>query len=124
MRARFEADPENKTDETVKGRAIISQMMNMIDLRSLLDTMLRSSPKFIGYRDKSNIDETFRELNEGLRMTRRKLGEALYLKLSAMSDRMRAHFEADPEDKTGKTRKGRAIIREMMAMLKPSAHDS
>ena len=56
-------------------------------------------------------------------MQRGKLGEALYLKLSAMSDRMRALFEADPEDKTGETRKGRAI-REMIAMLKPGARES
>jgi hypothetical protein len=124
MRAHFEADPENKTDETLKGRAIISQMMNVIDIRNLLDTMTRGSPKFIGYRDKSYIDETFRALNEGLRMTRGKFGEELYLKLSEMSDRMRALFEADPEDKTGETRKGRAIIREMMAMVKPGARNS
>ena len=124
MRALFEADPEKKTGDTLKGRAIISQMMNVIDIRSLLDTMTRSSPKFIGYRDKSYIDETFRQLNEGLRMTRGRFGEELYLRLSEMSDRMRALFEADPEDNTGETRKGRAIIREMMAMLKPSARES
>ncbi|WP_210254936.1 hypothetical protein [Methylocapsa sp. S129] len=124
MRAHFEADPEDKTDDAIKGREIILEMMNVIDIRDLLGRMMRASPKFIGYRDKSYIDETFRELNEGLRMTRGKFGEELYLRLSAMSDRMRAHFEADPEDKTGETRKGRAIIREMMAMVKPSGRES
>ena len=124
MRAYFEADPEDKTGETPKGRAIITEMMNVIDIRSLLDTMTRSSPKFIGYLSKSYIDPTFHQLNEGLLMLRGKLGEELYLKLSEMSDGMRAHFEADPENKTGDTLKGRAIIREMMDMLKPSAGKS
>jgi hypothetical protein len=124
MRAHFEADPENKTDDTLKGRAIISEMMNVIDIRNLLDMMMRAAPKFIGYLSKSYVDTAFGELNEGLRMTRGRLGEELYPELREMSDQMRAHFEADPEDKTGETRKGRAIIRKMMQMLTPGARDS
>jgi len=34
-----------------------------------------------------------------------------------MSDRMRAHFDADPEDKTDDSRKARAIIFEMEDLL-------
>jgi hypothetical protein len=34
-----------------------------------------------------------------------------------LSDRMRAHFEADPEDKTGDALAGRRIIREMEGIL-------
>ena len=34
-----------------------------------------------------------------------------------MSDRMRAHFEADPEKKTGDTRKGHEILHEMEELL-------
>jgi hypothetical protein len=124
MLAHFEADPEDKTDETLKGRAIISEMMNVIDLRNLLDTMTRAAPKFIGYLSKSYIDTFFGQLNEALRMLRGKLGEERYLKLGEMSGRMRAHFEADPEDRTGETAKGRAIIREMMTMLKPGARNA
>jgi hypothetical protein len=35
-----------------------------------------------------------------------KLGEERYLKLIEMSDRMRAHFEPDPANKTDDTLKG------------------
>ena len=35
-----------------------------------------------------------------------------------MSDKVRAHFEADPEDKTGETRSGRDIIYEMEDTVK------
>jgi len=34
-----------------------------------------------------------------------------------MSDRMRAHFEADPENSTEDTLKGRDIIRELEVLL-------
>jgi hypothetical protein len=114
MRALFEADPENKTGETREGREIIHKMMNAIDPRDLLDSMTRAAPKFIGYADKSYTDTIFRYLNEGLEMKRENLGEERYLKLRKMSDVARAHFEADPDETTGETRTGRAIIREMM----------
>jgi hypothetical protein len=120
MRAHFEADPENKTDETLKGRDIIDKMMNAIDPRNLLDSMTRAAPKFIGYASKSYLDPIFRDLNEGLEMKRENLGEELCLTLRRMSDRARTLFEADPDDTTGETREGRAIIREMIRMLKPS----
>ena len=93
----------------------------------LLDVMMVASPRFIDstdYLHRQNIDTAFLELNDGLQVIRTELGETLYLKLREMSDRMRAYFEADPEDKTGETPKGRAIIREMMDMLKPSAGKS
>jgi hypothetical protein len=41
-----------------------------------------------------------------------------------MSDRMRAHFEADPEDKTDDSLKGRDIIVEMENLLKQSVRKS
>jgi len=73
-----------------------------------------------GYFPGRNIDNTFYELNEGLKLLQPKLGEELYLKLRGMSDRMRAHFEADPECKTGDARKGRDLLLEMMDQLKQS----
>jgi hypothetical protein len=124
MRALFEADPENKTGETREGREIIRKMMNAIDPRDLLDSMTRAAPKFIGYADKCYIDPIFRYLNDGLEMKRENLGEERYLKLKRMSDEARARFEADPDDTTGETREGRAIIREMIRMLKPSEPDA
>jgi len=81
------------------------------------------SPTFkdiTGYFPGRNIDNTFYELNGGLRLLQPKLGDDLYLKLRDMSDRMRAHFEADPEDQTDDALKGRAIIGEMIDLLKQS----
>jgi hypothetical protein len=124
MRAYFEADPEGKTGESSKGREIIHQMMNAIDPRDLLDSMTRAAPKFIGFASKSYLDPIFRYLNDGLEMKRENLGEALYLTLKNMSDQARARFEADPDDTTGETREGRAIIREMIRMLRPSDPES
>jgi len=83
--------------------------------------MLLSAPKFIdktGYFPYQNLDYVFRQLNEGLSVNRPKLGEERYHELMGMSDRMRALFEADPEDKTGETLKGCKIIHEMEDILK------
>ena len=59
-------------------------------------------------------------MNAGLDHNRSRLGEERYLVLMAMSDRMRALFEADPEDKTGDTLKGCTILHEMEAILRPA----
>ena len=91
------------------------------ELMDMLGMMMLSSPTFTdgtGYFPERNIDTVFRELNESLRLLRGKLGEERYLKLIEMSDRMRAHFEADPEDKTDDSLKGRQIIHEMEDLLK------
>jgi hypothetical protein len=65
-----------------------------------------------------NVETVFSTLNEGLKRVQRKLGEDRYQTLRAMSDRMRAHFEADPEDKTDDALAGRRIIHEMEDILK------
>ena len=94
---------------------------NVNEVIEALAAMMLSSPKFrdrTGYFPQMNIEAAFSELNEGLLAVRGKLGEARYLELRRMSDRMRALFHADPEDKTGDSRAGRAIILEMMEMLK------
>lgn len=83
--------------------------------------MLLSAPKFrdkTGYLPFLNIDYVFRQLHEGLNHNRPTLGEERYHELMRMSDRMRVLFEADPENKTGETRKGRDIIYEMEDILK------
>jgi hypothetical protein len=90
------------------------------EIRDFLGMMMLKSPAFVdktGYFPDRNLETTFCELNEGLRLIQGKLGEERYLKLVAMSDRMRAHFEADPEAKTADTRKGCAIIHEMQELL-------
>jgi hypothetical protein len=91
------------------------------EIIQLLALMMLYSPRFLdktGYFPEQSIDTVFHELNEGLRQNKAKLGEELYAKLVEMSTRMRAHFEADPGNKTGDTRKGRRIIREMELLLK------
>jgi hypothetical protein len=91
------------------------------EIIDLLGMMMLKSPTFVdttGYFPGRNVETIFHSLNEGLRLIREKLGEERYLRLIEMSDRMRAHFEADPEDKTDDTLKGRAIIREMEVLLK------
>ena len=87
----------------------------------LLGWMMLFSPKFIdqtGYFPGKNIETVFYSLNESLRTIRGTLGEQLYLQLTDLSHRMRAHFEADPEDKTDDGRKGREIIDQMRELLK------
>ena len=94
---------------------------NIQELLDLLISMLLSAPKFIdktGYFPYQNLDYVFRELREGLAHNRPTLGEERYHELMRMSDRIRALFEADPEDKTGETRKGRDIIYEMEDIVK------
>jgi hypothetical protein len=91
------------------------------EIIDLLALVVLSSPTFVdktGYFPYQNIDTVFYQLNEGLRLIRRKLGEERFLKLIEMSDRMRAHFEADPENKTDDTLKGRDIVYEMQGLLK------
>jgi hypothetical protein len=83
--------------------------------------MLVSAPKFLdktGWLPFLNLDYVFQQLDEGLSHNRRTLGEERYHELMRMSDRMRALFEADPEDKTGETMKGCKIIHEMEDMLR------
>ncbi|HLW89963.1 MAG TPA: hypothetical protein VKS78_01510 [Roseiarcus sp.] len=97
------------------------------EIMDQLGFMMLKSPTFIdkmGYFPSRNIDTVFHQLNEGLRLIRGKLGEERYLKLMEMSDRMRAHFEADPEDKTDDSLKGRAIIHEMEVLLKQKVRKS
>jgi hypothetical protein len=91
------------------------------ELTDLLNSMLLGAPKFLdqtGYMPFINLDYRFRQLNEGLASNRRKIGEERYQTLTRMSDEMRALFEADPDDKTGETRKGREMIHEMVDILR------
>ena len=93
------------------------------EIWDFLGGMMLSAPTFndkTGYFPDHNIDSEFFALNEGLKTIRKKVGEENYLAIIALSDRMRAHFEADPEDKTEDGIKGRNCILEMEAILKAS----
>ena len=97
------------------------------EVRDYVGSMMLGSPTFVdrtGYFPGQNLQTTFYELNEGLRLIRGTLGEERYLKLMEMSDRMRAHFEADPENKTDDTLKGRAIIEQMEELLRQGGRKS
>jgi hypothetical protein len=64
-----------------------------------------------------NVETIFFELNEALRRNKRKFGDENFARLMDLSDRMRAHFEADPEKRNGETQKGRLLIYEMEDLL-------
>lgn len=90
------------------------------EIMDLLGFMMLASPRFVddfGYFPGRDIEATFFELNEGLKVVCKKLGTERYDALLALSDRMRGHFEADPENKTEDTIKGRALIHEMEDLL-------
>src|SRR5215470_7452061 len=93
---------------------------NIQELREFVVSMLISAPKFLdktGYLPFRNLDYTFRQLHEGLAQNRQTLGDERYQELMRMSDRIRALFEADPEDKTGETSEGCKIIHQMEDIL-------
>ena len=100
---------------------------NIQDILDLLASMLLSSPKFVdktGYLPFLNLDYVFQELHAGLGHNRRTLGDERYQGLMRMSGQMRAHFEADPENNTGETRKGRDIIYVMEDILRQARQRS
>lgn len=90
------------------------------ELLDMMGYMTLAAPTFkdkTGYFPRDNIDTAFFSLNEGLLVVRRELGEERYVSLRAMSDKMRALFESDPDDKTGDTQAGRMLIFEMEEIL-------
>lgn len=94
---------------------------NISEFLDHLAFMMLASPTFkdkTGYFPQQNIDTSFFSLNEGLLAIRKRLGEERYAMLRALSDKMRALFEADPDDTTGDTHAGRMLIHEMKDILK------
>ncbi|WP_158807969.1 hypothetical protein [Beijerinckia sp. L45] len=97
---------------------------NIGDISDLLDWMMLESPALIdrtGYFPGKTLNTVFYSLNESLAQVRGNLGDQSYLQLLDMSHHMRAHFEADPHNKTDDTLKGRGLINEMLAVLKQAA---
>ncbi|UZK66387.1 hypothetical protein [Sphingomonas sp. M1-B02] len=91
------------------------------EIWDLLGSMMLGSPTFVdktGYFPQQSIDTEFFALKEGLNAIRKRLGEERYEKLVEMADRMRAHFEADPEDKTDDSLAGRQLIYDMEDVLR------
>ena len=90
---------------------IVDHLMTMLASPTMKDTT--------GYFPGRNVDIEFFALNEGLKLVRNKLGEERYDALVGLADRMREHFEADPDDNTGDANAGRALIGEMEDLLTP-----
>jgi hypothetical protein len=99
----------------------VSEIMDQLGMMMLMSPTFVDNTGYFPYRD---VDTVFYQLNEGFRFIRGKLGEERYRKLVEMSDRMRAHFEADPENKTDDTLSGRDIILEMEELLKQKTKKS
>jgi hypothetical protein len=96
------------------------------ELKDQIASMMLASPAFrdtSGYFPGMSIETEFTALNEGLRNLRKKLGDERYHALLALSDRMRAYFEADPENLTDDTLKGRALIHDMEDLIAGPAND-
>jgi len=94
------------------------------EIMDMLADMMLSSPTFkdkTGYFPHRSLESEFYTLNESLKLIRKRVGEENYKILVDLSDRMRAHFEADPENKTEDTIRGRELIEEMEDVLKAAA---
>jgi hypothetical protein len=97
------------------------------ELMDQFTSMLLESPTFLdksGYFPEQNLENSVGALTEGLGRLRPELGDDLYRKLVAMSDQMRDCFEADPEDKTGETRKGKRLVLEMEKLVEARIAES
>src|SRR5215813_9420104 len=94
---------------------------NVGEVLDQLSHMLLRAPKFedkMGYFPHRNLGYVFKQLIGELNNIRQELGEARYGKLLLMSDRIRASFEADPDDKSGETLEGCKIINQMEDILR------
>jgi hypothetical protein len=93
---------------------------DLSEVYDFLGMMMLCSPTFIDKSERfadRNIETVFHALNAGLSAKKDDLGEEKYWRLMDMSARMRAHFEADPEDKTDESLKGRDLIDAMSEIL-------
>jgi hypothetical protein len=89
------------------------------ELNDFLGFMIVRSPLFedVAFPGQS-IATVFAELSESLQLLRPKIGEERFQRLSELAQRVRTHFEADPDDNNGETSAGRKLIYEMKAVLR------
>ena len=91
------------------------------ELLDELGAMILSSPTFLdrtGYFPEKNIDTEFKALHDGMNANRHRLGEERFRRLTEMSGVVRKLFEADPNDETGDSLKGREVILDMIDLIK------
>lgn len=91
------------------------------EIMDFIGSMILSAPKFrdkTGFFPDRNAESEFFALNEGLKAIQVKLGEESYQKVIDLSRKAKAHFEADPEDKTEDGIKGRDCLMDIEDILK------
>ena len=90
------------------------------ELIDQLGSMMLSSPTFVDRLGDfpRTLDSEFFVLKEGLKAVRKKIGEERYVQCMEMAGRMRALFEADPEDTNGQSQAGRELIFDMEDVLR------
>jgi hypothetical protein len=89
------------------------------ELNDFLGFMIVRSPLFedIAFPEQS-IATVFAELSESLQLLRPKIGEDRFQRLSELAQRVKFHFEADPNNDNGETRASRKLLYEMKAVLR------
>jgi hypothetical protein len=93
------------------------------EIYDLLGWMMLNAPRF---EDKDglfagrSIETEFFALNEGWKKVRKKLGEERYARAIELTARMKALFEADPNDENGKAAEGCKVIWELEDIIKAS----
>lgn len=93
------------------------------EINDMLSAMILGAPTFedkSGYFPDRNAETEFFALNEGLRRIQRKIGDERYLKVIELSNKAKAHFQADPEDKTEDGIKGRDCLMDIQETLRDS----
>ena len=93
------------------------------EIWDLLGWMAIYNPKFVEppgpYKSYETIETTFFALKAAFEVVRKKLGEERFHILMDMADRMRALFEADHDNVTGDSDKGRELLWQMEDVLRP-----
>jgi hypothetical protein len=96
----------------------------MGEVRDYVGSMVLGAPRFIdktGFYPDQDVNSEFFALIEGFKTIQKRLGEDNYQKVVALAQRAKALFEADPDNKTGDTKKGRECLFEIEDILKAAS---
>ena len=77
------------------------------EVREQICAMVIAIPDLVDNIADGGVPGAFRDLQDGLNLIRKRLGEKLYLQLSEMAEASHAHFKA------GEDRQGRFILQDM-----------
>lgn len=93
---------------------------SLSEIYDQLGSMILDAPRFVdetGVFPHRNIDSSFYQLNEGMRLVSAKFGEERYAALTDLAERAKALFAADPDDINGKTDEGRKLLFEIEDLI-------